>query len=738
MADHPHPPSRILLLVDHPGDRQRLADVLAPHYSVLRPTADAALSDPFDLCLLDDSALARLIDRLRERRAQEAPNYLPVVLLIPGKAVRLVPADYWDVIDELVSIPTDSTELLLRVAALLRTRRLTSEVARKAEVDAMLESLAEGLIVYDVAGAIVRMNSIADALLEGRLTTHQTTTAQGFAQSQFTNAAGEPLPPAQLPSARARGGETVSGEIVGFPRGSSDLRWLSVNAAPIRTPTGEVLGVVVTFIDISEHRKAEEELRFQATLLDAVGQAVIATDLKGSIIFWNKAAERIYGWTRQDVEGRNIIDVTPTISTRHQAEEIMERLCRGEGWSGEISVQDHSGRSFPAEVTDTPVIDTHGKVVGIIGVSTDITERKAVAEERERLNAELGATLAGITDGLIVYNTDGQIVRMNEVAQALLGFTEKETRESNFHRWARLHMLTPDGQPFPTEQLPPYRALQGEHVHGVVMMVEDSPAGYAVWVSASAGPIYTASGRVTGAILSLTDITALHELQQRQEDFLRIVSHDLRNPLTIIDGHIQVLADMLHDAGLNGDMRAGVEAIQRSATRMNAMIQDLVDVTRLESGQLPLNREPVDLNAYLTNLLSRTETLIDYSRIQVTLPTDLPAVVADYNRLERIFINLLSNALKYSAPGAPVIVRAQQEDGMIHVSITDEGLGIPPEERPNLFKRYYRAKSTRTMEEGIGLGLYITKLLVEAQGGRVWVESEVGKGSTFSFTLPVA
>ncbi len=298
-----------------------------------------------DLCIVDASALARLIARLRERKTEEAPDYLPVVLLIPRDAVRLVPPAYWEVIDELVSIPTDKTELLLRVAALLRTRRLTSEVARKAEVDAMLGSLAEGLVVYDSAGVIIRMNDIARELLGGRLTAHQTTVTQLAAQMQFTTVDGEPLSSNQLPSARARAGETVVGEILGIPNAAPGIRWLSVNAAPIRTPTGEILGVVVTFIDISERRQ--------------------------------------------------------------------------------------------------------------------------LAAERERLNAELEATLSGITDGLVVFNTDGQIVRMNEVGRVMLGFTEEEIRKSSFHRWAHLRVLTPDGNLYPVEQLPQYRALQGDHVHAV-------------------------------------------------------------------------------------------------------------------------------------------------------------------------------------------------------------------------------------------------------------------------------
>ena len=127
---------------------------------------------------------------------------------------------------------------------------------------------------------------------------------------------------------------------------------------------------------------------------------------------------------------------------------------------------------------------------------------------------------------------------------------------------------------------------------------------------------------------------------------------------------------------------------------------------------------------------------METSRIQEEIPADLPPVCADYARLERILINLLSNALKYSDPGTPVRLRAWQQDGQVVVAVSDQGRGIAPEEIPHLFERFYRTAGARKAE-GIGLGLYITRILVEAHGGRIWVESEVGKGSTFSFSLPI-
>ncbi len=170
---------------------------------------------------------------------------------------------------------------------------------------------------------------------------------------------------------------------------------------------------------------------------------------------------------------------------------------------------------------------------------------------------------------------------------------------------------------------------------------------------------------------------------------------------------------------------------------MDGMIQDLVDVARAEGGQLELKREPIDLRTYLEELRARSATVIDFDRIRITVPEDLPAVLADGNRLERIITNLLSNALKYSAPGTPVLVRVHRINGEVEVAMTDAGYGIAAEELPRLFQRFYRSPETH-QAEGIGLGLYITKQLVEAHGGRIWVESEPGVGSTFTFTLPVA
>ena len=168
---------------------------------------------------------------------------------------------------------------------------------------------------------------------------------------------------------------------------------------------------------------------------------------------------------------------------------------------------------------------------------------------------------------------------------------------------------------------------------------------------------------------------------------------------------------------------------------MNTMIQDLVDTARSESHQLDLHRQAVEMRYFTLDLLDRLAGTMDTWRVQVQLPKDLPPVSADPDRLERILANLISNALKYSAPETPVTVTGREEDGRVIVSVIDRGPGIRPEDMPRLFERYFRAQPGG---EGLGLGLYSARMLVEAHGGRIWAESEEGKGSTFSFSLPVA
>ena len=183
-------------------------------------------------------------------------------------------------------------------------------------------------------------------------------------------------------------------------------------------------------------------------------------------------------------------------------------------------------------------------------------------------------------------------------------------------------------------------------------------------------------------------------------------------------------------------MRDSLAAVIRNADQMNSMIQDLVTTARLASGQLHLSRHPLALKPYVSELLERYRTLWPLQRIHTALPDDLPPIWADPVRLERILVNLISNALKYSAADSPVTLSAEHVAQEVIIAVRDVGVGMSTEAQEHLFEPFFRAQATRRIE-GIGLGLYITAQLVKAHGGNMWVESELGKGSTFSFSMPV-
>jgi signal transduction histidine kinase len=363
-------------------------------------------------------------------------------------------------------------------------------------------------------------------------------------------------------------------------------------------------------------------------------------------------------------------------------------------------------------------------------------ERLEEARAREALaRAELEAALAAVPDAIVVYGPDGRILRMNEAARELLRYAPDVYDDSVAARWARLDALTTEGKPLAHEHNPVIRALRGEVVAGLPLSI--APAHRKrTWVTLSAAPTRGPDGRLTGAVLAAADVSVMQALQSQREDLLRAVSHDLRNPLQIVLLQAERIQRLL--GGTDRDReRLGAERIARAAKAMGVMIRDLVEAARMEGGKLALQRQPVELKPFLVRVLHEAAGALDVGRVALEIPEGLPRASADPARLERIVTNLVANALKYSPSDARVTVTAEARDGAVAISVKDRGPGIPPEDLPRIFERFYRGKSTQKAD-GLGLGLYIVEMLVDAHGGRVQADSRPGEGATFTFTLPAA
>ncbi len=234
----------------------------------------------------------------------------------------------------------------------------------------------------------------------------------------------------------------------------------------------------------------------------------------------------------------------------------------------------------------------------------------------------------------------------------------------------------------------------------------------------------------------------LRRLDEIKSTFVSVAAHELRTPLTSISGYVEILLDEEFDP-LSGDQRKALEIVQQSARRLLTTTDNLLDVTRIEAGRVELVLQPTDLSALVETVAAEFRPQLEAKAQRLTLraPPGLPPALCDETRAAQIIGNLLSNASKYTPHGGLITasLAPAEEEGFLQVSVADNGVGISAEERAKLFNRFFRAESAHlTGASGAGLGLHITRSLVELHGGRIWFESEPGQGSTFYVTLPIA
>jgi signal transduction histidine kinase len=249
-------------------------------------------------------------------------------------------------------------------------------------------------------------------------------------------------------------------------------------------------------------------------------------------------------------------------------------------------------------------------------------------------------------------------------------------------------------------------------------------------------PLFGQGSRLVNIIANVRDITRFREADEIKSTFVSVISHELKTPVSLIQGYAETL--LRKDA--HWDPRTRQESLQvilEEADRLNHLIDNLLDASRLEAGRLPLEMEQVALDALARRVAERFRTQTDIHDIAIDFPSDFATVRGDPRRLEQVLNNLLSNAIKYSPQGGRIEVSGRYNPDEVIVTVTDQGVGIPFEEQPRVFERFFRGSRERHQSTpGAGLGLYLAKSIVEAQGGRIWVDSVPGEGASFSFSVP--
>lgn len=344
------------------------------------------------------------------------------------------------------------------------------------------------------------------------------------------------------------------------------------------------------------------------------------------------------------------------------------------------------------------------------------------------------AILQSIADGVIVNDTQYKVIVFNAAAEDILGARRDVVLGQDVRRL--FHAFDEEGR---ADALAALEALNTSSITATSQIVETTLEIGGRVLSAHMAPVVTEGGESLGVVTALRDITREVEADRAKTEFVSTVSHELRTPLTSIKGY----TDLLYSGAVgpvNEHQKRFLGIVKNNADRLTALINDLLDISRIETGRIKLNIESVDLREIVQEVVDSLREQIEGKglRLVVDLPERIEGIMGDRSRLVQIVTNLLSNAYKYTDEGW-IRISLSQLEGAVRLDVADSGIGVATEDQGKIFERFYRADQT-VMEGrgGTGLGLAITKELVELHGGRIWVESELGVGSTFTVVLPTA
>ncbi len=353
----------------------------------------------------------------------------------------------------------------------------------------------------------------------------------------------------------------------------------------------------------------------------------------------------------------------------------------------------------------------------------------------ERLIEEkrwLEAVVRYSADGILILDGAGRIVGMNPAFERLVGWPVEEVR-GRLCRDA-LQPRTRSAAALCPELCPLLGGRVGPDGTATIELTYRRKAGTRINVEVKYAVIRNERGRVLGAIVGARDITARREAEDLQNTFLSVISHELQTPIAVIRGYADLLGDPEVDLPRR-ELRQKLGIIQEESERLQKMVDNLLTASRLQIGAIELRPEPLDLAPLVERVAQRLRVAHRGRSLSVDLPDDLPTVVADADHVEQVLSNLIENAFKYSSGRVTITGRYTGNESI--VTVTDEGSGIPPAERERIFERFQRLDSRLVRQlKGAGLGLYISKAIIEAHGGRIWVEEAPTGGAAFSFSLP--
>lgn len=532
------------------------------------------------------------------------------------------------------------------------------------------------------------------------------------------------------------------------------ITWLSRVAAATREAALQAL---------TEKERVYDERTQLAAIVESSEDAIVGKDLDGYVRSWNHAAERLFGYTAQEIIGRSGSLLLPT-ERRAEEEIILSRLKRGERVEHFETVRvTKTGRRLDVALTISPVKDASGQIVGASKIARDITDQKRIQREVLEQRERLRVTLASIGDAVIATDAGGFVNYLNPVAERLTGWSFDEAEGQPLAAVFRVvdeqsRALVED----PYAAVARTRAVLAPSAHTVLL----SRQGDEYPIEESAAPILEAGEHMAGVVLVFHDVSERRKIERERseaeqerefllqsersarseaeranrlkDEFLATVSHELRTPLNAILGWTDLLKRDSSDPTV---LARGLSVIERNTRAQAQLIADLLDVSRIVSGKLRLDIRTTNLARVTEEALETVRTAADAKGLHLHLSIEPGChdLLGDPDRLQQVVWNLLSNAVKFTPKDGTITVEVKSDAHETRVRVSDTGAGIPAGFLPHLFERFRQADSSTTRRfGGLGLGLTIVKQLVELHGGSVHAESEgEQRGASFEVRIPI-
>jgi PAS domain S-box-containing protein len=595
---------------------------------------------------------------------------------------------------------------------------------------------------------------------------------------------GLPLPLDTCPMARTlKEGIAIEGEEIIIQRPDGALVNVLPYPVPVFDANGTITGAVNTLIDITEQRNSERKQAMLASIITTSDDAIISKTLDGIVTSWNYGAQQLFGYTESEAIGRSITMLIPKDRLMEETE-ILSKIRKGEKVEHYKTLRmTKDGIEIPVSLAISPMMDTKGNIIGASKIARNVSKQQ-VAEQ----------TLQQYAENLEILNTVGKVISEKlDVQEILQNVTDATTMLSGAAFGAFFYnkldeegesymLYTLSGAPreaFEKFGMPRNTDVFAHTFNGLgIVRVDDitkdpryghnhphygMPKGHLPVVSYLAVPVVSKSGAVIGGLflghpepgrftkeheILISGVTSqasvaldnakLYEeiqvLNSKKDEFIGLASHELKTPMTSLNGYLQII-----DRSLPADDKNKL-FIQKALSQINklsGLISDLLDVSKIEAGKLSFTYAAFNLPQLIEEVVDLMQYSTKSHRIIICSDIDDLLVNADRQRIEQVVINLISNAIKYSPQADHINVSVSRQNNNAVVTVQDFGIGINKEQHDRIFSRFYRVDDVASHISGLGIGLYISNEIITRHQGKLSVDSETGKGSTFKFEIPL-